>query len=367
MNKAQEFSTKLLAWVQAHQHLNEWVDRFPEGKAVEEDREEFVRLRRRYYRAEWELVSLGASREVWEKSVPHWFNEQQRVALDNLRASVKDLNFSSQALLPDALPKSGSINGWWFIPYSMWVGHLPAHPVAAFKQLEVTMDRCLMDFRNKLQPRLVEGFEESLQGMEDVHAYQMAIFHTFNASVLRDFPLPSLHFNEWAHEAKVAIQFRVEDPSPYRAGCIAFYLQGMSYEDVAMMRDVIHDIAQEHLPEINSKDIQFGVLQAREQATEEAELMQWDMWAEAVTGDALMAGATHRSVDLKVLQEKGSPRRLLARYRDLRNGEVLHENLFGCEIYRSNMLFHALEIFVECSRPELVWSVERIEASPNLG
>lgn len=366
MTKAEEFSNRLMAWSQANQRLNEWIERHPVSAEPEEgDREEFVDLRRKAYLSEWNLLSAGARREVWETTIPGWFTEEQRYGLLNLQASVKDLNFSREGLNSGPGGKAGSVTAWWFIPYSLWVGKLPPHPRAASQQIELALGQGLKAFHEKLQPLFMSAFDESLAGMEDFNASKMSIFHAFDAEELRDFPLPSLHFSQWDPESQRAIAFNVNNPSPYRKGCVAFYFQGSDYQSVAMMRDVVHEVALENLRAINGPDIQFGVLQAREQATEAAELLQWDMWAESVTGDALLPGATHREIQMKVFQKNGRPGSIVARYQDMKNEAVLHENLFECQLFEPDMLFDALEVFIDCSRPEIRWSLERIDVPPN--
>lgn len=366
MIKAQEFSNRLMAWSQANQKLNEWSERHPVTSEVDDGgREEFVELRRKLYQSEWHLVSSGARREVWEAGTPHWLGDDERHVLENLRSSVTDLNFSRDGYFADA--PAGSVNAWWFLPYAVWVGNLPSQRGAAAQQLEMVLERTLEGFKTHLQPQMVQAFDEGLKGMSDFEGCQMAIFQTFDATVLRDFPLPSLHYSQWEPDSQRAVLFNVADPSPYRKGCIAFYFQGPDYANVAMMRDVVHQVALEGLADINGPDIQFGVLQSRSLATESAELLAWDMWGESITGDELMPGATHRDIRLKVFQQAGRPRTLLAHYREMKGEDVLNEGTFKCELFESDMLFDALEVFIECTRPEIHWSVERIDVSPNGG
>ncbi len=372
MTPKEKLFNRLMAWSKANQNINEWIERHPVTPHGDGgDRDEFIELRRRFYQAEWDLMSLSPNREALARATPDWMGTDEREVLYSLRSAMADLNFSAERYTSseadDSAP-AGSVNAWWFIPYVVWVGH-PARGRTTSDPTYALLQETIATFRKTVLPSVGEAIKEELGGAEDFGGCQMHAYMNMDANVLRDFPLPGLPFEEWSPEDQALLQFKSGSSSPFRKGCVGFFFQGTDYQSVAMMRDLVREVAISHLDDLNSQNVQFGALLPRLEATQEAELIQWDMWVDGLLSDPLAAGASERVVALRVFQENAIPKGVVAFFQDRRaDDSVVHEGQFQCQLFTPQMLVQAFDGLMESPRTDLRWSIEKIEmadSSPN--
>jgi len=251
------------------------------------------------------------------------------------------------------------------MPYALWVGERASSQVISGKELGFALEHSFTGFKKHIQAKLPEVFEVSLK---DVHGFlggQVSFYHFLDADKVRGFSFPAMPIPRWSKEDQSGVAFHANNSSSYRKGCVAMFFQGADYQSMAMMRDAAREFIMDQLEDedINSETIQFGPLLSRAMATEEAELLHWDLWTDSVLENDLTPQAEGRHVVLQVLQKEGVPVWVKAQFADIKGEENLRVGAFECQLFEPSMLLDVVDPFIKCGRHDVAWTMERREIS----
>lgn len=360
MNIETELSRLLNEWLSSRRKVMDWVSRH-EDFATDVEVAQYSELRNRCYDCEWDLLRLGARKEVWERLLESESDVDRDEALD-LRAGVADLEIVSghQQAVKDGM----SVSAWWFIPYAVWVG-LPrssvwGHPSDHAKPM---LDRVMGMFRDAAQTIIPERISEEQQGMGHTLKATFQFVPGMDADQLRDFMLPPGSLEDWPAQDRNRLEFTPDPTSPMRAGCVGVYLAADSYRTLALVRDIVRDMALTVAKQSHDPHLKLGPLMPRNIAVAEAELLRWELWADQAVSSSLSEPATSRHVSFTVERSNGAPARLLAHVADLNGSDVCESEAFACRVSTDEMLHHALNPFIESSRKDMTWSVGQVHLS----
>ena len=358
MNIELELSRRLNEWFSSRRKMMDWVARHDDSNPDVEVAQ-YSELRDRCYDCEWELLSLGARQEVWEKLLENESDIDRDEAMD-LRTAMPDLDIVSgrQRAFKDGL----TVSTWWFIPYAVWVG-LPrnsawGHPVDHAKPM---LDRVTGLFRDAAQTVIPERISEEQQASGNTLKATFQFVPGINADKLREFMLPPGALEDWPVQDRNALEFIPDMTSPMRAGCVGVYLAANNYRSLALVRDMVRDMAMIVAQENHDPHLKLGPLMPRRMAVGEAELLRWELWTEQLMAAPLVAEAKHRHVSFTVERERGEPVRLLVHAADMDGQDVHASQRFECRVNSNEMLHHALNPFIESSRTDMDWSVRQLE------
>lgn len=358
MNIELELSRRLSEWLSSRRKVMDWVARH-EDSNPDAEVAQYVELRDHSYDCEWNLLSLGARKELWEKLLENESDMDREEAMD-LREMVPDLELVSgkQRAVEDGL----YVSSWLFIPYAAWVG-LPrasvwAHPEDHARPM---LDRVMGMFRDAAQTIIPQSISEEQQGSGKSFKATFQFVPGMDADRLRDFMLPPGSVEDWPEQDKDALDFRPDPTSPTRAGCVGVYLAAESYRTLALVRDIVRDMAMVIAKENQGPHLKVGPLLSRQSAISTAELMRWELWAERIAGLPLDEAANRRHITFTVERKNGKPCRLLAHVADLGGEDVWASEAFVCRVEDHDMIHHALHPFIECSRTDTTWSMQQID------
>ena len=361
MNKNHELSKRFLAWFAARRRVREWIETQAMVDAEQRqsaNREEFVALRAKAYALEWELLNDSSTRSAWNQALSNVMADDPDWALANeLRNTRENLGMLSPT--SEEGKKGLTVSGWWFIPMATWVGLQSSTDRRDRDHARPQLQFIREAFQKRLSARMPHMLEVEAALTEADVSFALQVTPFLSIEGLRSGPLPPGVFDQWDESQKALFDIPADPENPLRAACLGIYVAASDYPAFATLRDLLREELAQDLEDMSSDTVRFGMMMERVAAVEEAELLQWDLWADEVVDAPLHSGAEMRHIVLTVFRKEGLPQWLEGTFRDTdAQSNTILSGSMECRLGGGDSMFHdALEPFVANQRGDVFWTL----------